>query len=141
MANTIAIIKLASGEVGYYDELTNIHLTLSRPTAKVLDYMNTSKLRRSVMNKVLILVDGSLSTVAYARNVIPAEAPKVIEPKKEKIQEVSIPVVEAIKETIVEKVIVPIVKEAIVEETIIEEVIIPIETEKVTTTKKKKKED
>ena len=55
----IAKIRLAKGEVAFYDELSRIHLTLSRPTADVYDYMNTAALRRAVMNKRITLVAGT----------------------------------------------------------------------------------
>lgn len=64
MSRLIAKIKLAKGEVGYFDELTRIHLTLGRPTANVYDYMNASRLRRSVTSKVLILTAGSLNPIS-----------------------------------------------------------------------------
>lgn len=77
MSRLIAKIKLAKGEVGYFDELTRIHLTLGRPTANIYDYMNTSRLRRSVTSKVLILTAGSLNPisnlVANEEIVIPVE--------------------------------------------------------------------
>lgn len=56
----IAKIRLAKGEVAFYDELSRIHLTLSRPTADVYDYMNAAVLRRAIMNKRIILVAGTL---------------------------------------------------------------------------------
>lgn len=133
MPNLIAIIKLAPGEVGYYDELTRIHLTLSRPTANVLDYMNTSRLRRSIMTKTLVLVAGSLNTTARDLNTpakieeVKIETPVVVE-EENKVINPTIEVQEVIAEPI-----------ELVTETSQEEVIQI--TPKKSNTKKKKKED
>lgn len=79
--NRIAIIKLARGEVGFFDDLTRIHLTLSRPSADVYDYMNTAKLRRAVSGKVIDLVAGSLMPTSKKEIEIEKEVAKEV--KKE----------------------------------------------------------
>lgn len=56
----IATIKLAPGRVGFYDELSRIHLTLGAPTATVLSGTNCARLRRAVRDGVVNLVDGTL---------------------------------------------------------------------------------
>lgn len=56
----IGVIRLAPGQVGYYDELTGIHLTLRRPQAEVYNYMNTVALIRAVRAKIIVLVSGTL---------------------------------------------------------------------------------
>lgn len=56
----IALIRLARGQVGYYDELSRIHLTIGQPEAPVYAGTNCSQLRRSVKSGRLILVSGSL---------------------------------------------------------------------------------
>ena len=61
--NIIGIIRLAKGQVGYYDEKTNIHLTLSNPVAQVYDIMNTENLKKSIRYKTIELVSGSLISV------------------------------------------------------------------------------
>lgn len=60
MSNIIAVIRLARGEVGYYDELTNIHLTIANNTHNVLAGMNTTNLQKGVRSGRLNLVTGSL---------------------------------------------------------------------------------
>lgn len=143
MANLIAIVKLAPGEVGYYDELTRTHLTLGRPSANIYDYMNTSRLRRSVMSKTLMLVAGSLNPTSYSMNieedVVVEKTPVVTkqEVAKEKevvtlIEEIQVPeTIETVEEIKTEV-------KAEVEET-------KIEVKEITSTKanskKKKKED
>ena len=58
--NTIAVIQLAPGEVGYYDELSRIHLTIGHPTEAVEVGTNCTQLRHSVRSGRLRLVSGSL---------------------------------------------------------------------------------
>ena len=56
----MAVIKLARGQVGYYDELSRIHLTIGNPTATVYTGTNVAQIRRSISSGRLILVSGSL---------------------------------------------------------------------------------
>lgn len=60
MNNVIATIKLAPGRVGFYDELSRIHLTLGAPTATIYSGTNCARLRRAVRDGVIKLVDGTL---------------------------------------------------------------------------------
>lgn len=60
MNNVIATIKLAPGRVGFYDELSRIHLTLGAPTAAIYSGTNCARLRRAVRDGVIKLVDGTL---------------------------------------------------------------------------------
>lgn len=60
MREVIATIKLAAGRVGFYDELSRIHLTLGAPTAHVYSGTNCARLRRAVRDGVIRLVDGTL---------------------------------------------------------------------------------
>ena len=55
----IATVRLQPGEVGYYDELSRIHLTVGNPQANIYAGMNCSQLRRSVQSGRLRLVSGS----------------------------------------------------------------------------------
>lgn len=71
----IAEIKLAPGQVGFYDPLTNIHLTITHPFGKVYSGMNTTNLARSVKSKRLILLSGSLTPTIIAKD---AETQKVV---------------------------------------------------------------
>lgn len=56
----IATIKLAQGRVGFYDELSRIHLSIGAPTAHVLSGTNCARLRRAVRDGVIKLIDGTL---------------------------------------------------------------------------------
>lgn len=69
----IAIVRLARGEAAFYDEFTNIHLTLSNPEAAITNTMNTVRIKRAVENRVLRLVAGSF-TVKEEK-----EEPKIVE--------------------------------------------------------------
>lgn len=131
MSQVIGIIKLAPGEVGFYDEISKIHLTMSRPKAEVYDYMNTAKLVRAVRGKVLMLVAGSLNA---ARSI--EEEPVV---KKEKVAAPVVEIKEEPKaEVVKEEVVQPLFEEVI--ETPQEEVV-EIQPKKKSTKKKKKEEE
>ena len=77
----IAEIRLAPGEVGYYDDYSRVYLSTTKPVAKIYAGMNTTQIRKSIRSGRLRLISGSLFGPA------PAVEPKV-EPKKEKPIEV-----------------------------------------------------
>lgn len=110
MANVIAEIRLAPGEVGYYDDYSRIYLNSARPTAKIYAGTNTTQIRKSIRSGRLRLISGSL-------NATPAKAePK---PVKLEVKEETTPAVEE-----------PAVKEEVKVETPVETVETPfIETE------------
>ncbi|WP_025115892.1 hypothetical protein [Lysinibacillus fusiformis] len=60
MTQVIGKVGLSKGRVGYFDELTRIHLTISKPEAFVLVGMNTANLKRAIRSGILRLVTGSL---------------------------------------------------------------------------------
>lgn len=85
MQTAIAIVKLAPGQVGYYDELSRVHLTMSRPKTTIYDYMNTSAILRSIKNRTLILESGTLNPVSKEASIDEVikeslETPTVMEP-------------------------------------------------------------
>ncbi len=59
-AKIIATIKLAPGQVGFYDPLSRIHLTLGNPTATVYSGTNCAALRRNVKAGIIRILDGTL---------------------------------------------------------------------------------
>ena len=67
----IAKIKLAPGKVGFYDHLSNIHLTLGSPTAYVPSGTNCAALRRNLRAGLIELLEGSLG-----RNIPPFRVEK-----------------------------------------------------------------
>lgn len=56
----IAVVKLAPGNIGWYDSLTGIHLTISRPKAAVYSGSNTTNLTKGLREREIELVTGSL---------------------------------------------------------------------------------
>ena len=61
MRKIIAKVCLAQGQVGFFDPLTNIHLTMTKPTAEIYQGMNTSRIKASIASKRLKLISGSLN--------------------------------------------------------------------------------
>ena len=136
MNDIIATIKLALGEVGFYDPLSGIHLSIGNPVAYIRAGVNTSQLQASVRSGRLILVEGSLGNpppepISYVPRIaaepreIPSEAPVVEETKPvETVPEVTEEEKEAIRremENSVEKETVEPTEEESVEEEAAEE--------------------
>ena len=106
MKEKIAEIKLSPGQVGFYDELTNIHLTIASPFGQVYRGMNTSRIKASVASKKLILLSGTLNLDEVVANEIElneskkaAEAPKEAKPAKEAEEAVAAKELEKAEET------------------------------------------
>lgn len=110
MTNVIATVRLAQGRVGFFDELTRIHLTISRPEAYITSNMNTANIKRAVHQKTLRLVSGSLepevASVVELTNGKPVvkeeavKAPKVVVPQE--VVETTAPVAEEVVEAVEE---------------------------------------
>lgn len=122
----IADIRLAPGQVGFYDELTNIHLTLTKPYGSVYQGMNTSGLQRSVNSGRLILTWGSLRPTPVAAS---EEAP-ISQPVAEKAKAAQL-VKEEVKEVAVEESIqvMNLEEEVSVETEVVEETVEAVEVE------------
>lgn len=119
MADVIARVRLAKGRVGYFDDLTRIHLTVSNPEKPVFAGMNTANIKRAVRSGVLRLVTGSLELeTKQVQKDMHAEAVKTAEiktapaakaaPVKEEAAPVEAPAVvevPAVEETPVEEVV------------------------------------
>lgn len=101
MANVIAEIRLAPGEVGYYDDYSRIYLNAARPTAKIYAGMNTTQIRRSIRSGRLRIVSGSLDVPAAPKAARPAPVAKPEKPAEEKPVEEK-PAEEIIVETVPE---------------------------------------
>lgn len=104
MNNVKAIIKLATGNVGFYDNLTRIHLTIASPIAKVLKGMNTTNLENGVRCKTIEVIEGSL----YDAIDVPEEEVKPVPPveeppKKEEHTEEEPVVKEEVEESVTEQ--------------------------------------
>lgn len=62
MTQPIAKIKLAPGNVGWYDSLTNIVLTKASPEAFVYPNKNTINIKQAIKEGKVLLKEGSLSS-------------------------------------------------------------------------------
>lgn len=99
MSNTIiAQVKLASGEVGYYDDYSRLYLTISNPIGVIYSGMNLTQIKHSVKSGRLKLISGSLygettkpvkvETPTKTEPVKPVEEPKKEESVKEEVKPV-----------------------------------------------------
>ena len=85
MRTVLALIRLTAGNVGWYDPLTNIHLTIQKPEAYVYEGMNTKNLRQGVQHKTITVIDGSL--FGPSKTVVPTKTVDPIpEPVKQEIK-------------------------------------------------------
>lgn len=79
------IIQLAPGNIGWYDEVTGIHLTIARNTAIVKPGMNTTNIRRAIKDRKVQVLVGNLEQettepVAFvSNNMVKEEVPVVKE--------------------------------------------------------------
>lgn len=105
MRAPIAKIKISAGNPGWYDPLTNIHLTITRPSAFVYEGQNVSNVKKAVAHKLVYVVEGDLDVVAKeqpiaepVREVIKKSTNTEKAEKIEKVEEVKVeenePVVE-----------------------------------------------
>lgn len=62
MTQPIAKIKLAPGNVGWYDSLTNIVLTKAKPEAIVYSGKNIINIKKAIKEGKILLQEGSLSS-------------------------------------------------------------------------------
>lgn len=102
MRTVLAKVRLTTGNVGWYDPLTNIHLTMQKPEAYVFEGMNVKNLKQGVMYKTITVIDGSLN--GPSKTVVPTKvADPIPEPVKQEIKVEEKPEVkEAIVETVAE---------------------------------------
>ena len=96
----IAVIALAPGEIGYYDDYSRIYLSNESPKAVIYAGTNLFQIRKSIASGRLRLIQGSLSGEADAENTKTAEVKPVIapEPVKEEVKVEPEPIAEASKE-------------------------------------------
>ena len=73
--NQIAVVRLARGEVGYYDQYTSLHLTIMNPVGTVGRGQNLTGITRSVKSGRLMLISGSLEPMQT-----PVAAPIIMQP-------------------------------------------------------------
>ena len=142
MRKPIAKIRIAAGNPGWYDSLTNIHLTIARPTAFVYEGQNVTNVKNAIRHRIVSLIEGDLEPISSeiketpeveeVRDVI--ETPVVKEqqqPKKQKVVKK-----EVVKEEVVKQEEQPKQQEVKAEEVVKEEVVEEQQEEKKTTRKK-----
>lgn len=130
MRAPIAKIRISAGNPGWYDPLTNIHLTITRPDAFVYEGQNVTNIKTAVSFKLVHVVEGELEPIKES----PITATEKVEEKK-KVREV-IAKVEEIE--IKEEPQVP-VEEIEKEEEVVEEVVEKKAAKKTTAKKTAKK--
>lgn len=125
MRAPIAKIRISAGNPGWYDPLTNIHLTITRPEAFVYEGQNVTNIKNAVAFKLVSVIEGELE----ARLVETETAPVVQE--EVKVEEV----IEEVREVVTEEPVVEEKAEEVVEE-VKEEVEVKEEKPAKKTTKK-----
>lgn len=71
----MAVVRLAPGEVAYYDPVTRIHLTLANPTSGVPEWYDLSGLRRAHAVGVVVLDEAPRKAVTEDAAGVFSEAP------------------------------------------------------------------
>ena len=131
MRAPIAKIRINAGNPGWYDPLTNIHLTITRPEALVYEGSNTTNIKRAISFGLVHITEGSLN------EEVKVEAKAV---KKEVVREVA-PQVEVKTEEVAVEEVIPTEEEKAQEVTEVAEEIAEVVEEKPkakkTTTRKK----
>ena len=79
MRAPIAKIRISAGNPGWYDPLTNIHLTITRPDAFVYEGQNITNIKTAVSFKLVHVVEGELEPIKES----PITATEKVEEKKE----------------------------------------------------------
>ena len=79
----IAKIRLASGEVGYYDDYSRIYLSVANPEAYIYPGTNLFQIKRSIKSGRLRLIEGSLSEPVVEQPIVTSgicspKAPEVV---------------------------------------------------------------
>ena len=107
MRAPIAKIRISAGNPGWYDPLTNIHLTITRPEALVYEGQNVSNIKLAVRHKTVYVVDGELEPKAIIQEpVVQEEVREVVQPVvEEKVVEEEVKVEEPQKEVAEEEVV------------------------------------
>lgn len=79
MRAPIAKIRISAGNPGWYDPLTNIHLTITRPDAFVYEGQNVTNIKTAVSFKLVHVVEGELEPIKES----PITVTEKVEEKKE----------------------------------------------------------
>lgn len=144
MRAPIAKIRISAGNPGWYDPLTNIHLTITRPDAFVYEGQNVTNIKTAVSFKLVHVIEGELEPIKESPIIttdkVEEEVGEVITEveETEDKEESQIPVEEEVKEEIIEEESVEKVEE-IEKEEVVEEVVEKKAAKKTTAKKTAKK--
>lgn len=87
MRAPIAKIKISAGNPGWYDPLTNIHLTITKPFAFVYEGQNTSNIKKAIAHKLVCVIEGDLDVIAKEQPI--AESVREVIKKSTKTDKVN----------------------------------------------------
>ena len=109
MRAPIAKIRIAAGNPGWYDPLTNIHLTITRPDAFVYEGQNVTNIKTAVSFKLVHVIEGELEPIKESPIIttdkVEEEVGEVITEveETEDKEESQVPAEEEVKEEIIEE--------------------------------------
>lgn len=144
MRAPIAKIRISAGNPGWYDPLTNIHLTITRPDAFVYEGQNVTNIKTAVSFKLVHVIEGELEPIKESPIIttdkVEEEVGEVITEveETENKEESQVPAEEEVKEEIIEEESVEKVEE-IEKEEVVEEVVEKKAAKKTTAKKTAKK--
>lgn len=103
MSKKIAEVRLAPGEVGYYDDYSRIYLNTYRTNADIFEDTNIKQIRKSVRSGRLRLVSGSLDP--QPQKVVETTKAQKVTPEVKKEEPAKKPVEEkvVVEELVAEK--------------------------------------
>ena len=121
MRAPIAKIRIAAGNPGWYDPLTNIHLTITRPDAFVYEGQNVTNIKTAVSFKLVHVIEGELEPIKESPIITTDKAEEEVgevitevEETEDK-EESQVPAEEEVKEEIIEEESVEKVEEVVEE--------------------------
>ena len=144
MRAPIAKIRISAGNPGWYDPLTNIHLTITRPDAFVYEGQNVTNIKTAVSFKLVHVIEGELEPIKESPIIttdkVEEEVGEVITEveETEDKKESQIPAEEEVKEEIIKEESVEKVEE-IEKEEVVEELVEKKAAKKTTAKKTAKK--
>lgn len=109
MRAPIAKIRISAGNPGWYDPLTNIHLTITRPDAFVYEGQNVTNIKTAVSFKLVHVIEGELEPIKESPIIttdkVEKEVGEVITEveETEDKEESQVPAEEEVKEEIIEE--------------------------------------
>ena len=109
MRAPIAKIRISAGNPGWYDPLTNIHLTITRPDAFVYEGQNVTNIKTAVSFKLVHVIEGELEPIKESPIIttdkVEEEVGEVITEveETEDKEESQVPAEEEVKKEIIEE--------------------------------------